>query len=169
MRAKFKGCSIRRAGLFAAFLTLPAAMGFSEPAPSLPLAGGLPVVVRTGLRFEQISAVDENEGSCTATVDLRLRWTDTRLAYPKEDGSAFQNFKDVAAEARLAGMWVPRVELANTIGSPTFRTSSLRIYPEGRVELMQRTTTKFATSPFPSTRRGTSPLAIFRILRNARC
>lgn len=146
MRANSEARSIRLAWLIAVFLALPAVTGFSEPAPSLPLAGGLPVIVRTGLRFEQISAIDENEGSCTATVDLRLRWQDARLAYPKEDGSAFQNFRDSAADARLAAIWAARVELANTIGSPTFRTTSLRIYPDGRVELMQRTTTKFATS-----------------------
>lgn len=146
MRAKFKARSIRLAGLFAVFLALPAVTSLSESAPSLPLGGGLPVVVRTGLRFEQISAIDENEGSCTATVDLRLRWQDARLTYPKEDGAAYQSFKDAAAEARLAGMWAPRVELANAIGGPAFRTSSLRIYPDGRVEWMQRTATKFATS-----------------------
>jgi hypothetical protein len=136
----------RRRLMFAVFLALPAAMAAAEPAPSLPLAGGLPVIVRTGLRFEQISAVDEGEGSCTATVDLRLRWTDARLAYPKEDGAAFQSFKDAAAEARMAAMWVPKVELANLIGTPAFRSSSLRIYPDGHVEWMQRTSAKFATS-----------------------
>jgi hypothetical protein len=132
--------------LVALFLTMPAVRGLAEPAPSLPLAGGLPVIVRTALRFEQIDQIDENERSCTATVDLRLRWRDARLAYPKEDGALFQNFKDAAAEARMAGMWVPRVELGNTIGAPTFRTVSLRIYPDGQVELMQRTSTKFATT-----------------------
>jgi hypothetical protein len=146
MRARSSVRSIRSPLLLAIFLALSAASGFSESAPSLPLGGGLPVVIRTGLRFEQISAIDENEGSCTATVDLRLRWMDARLAYPKEDGSAFHVFKDAAAETRMAGMWVPRVELANTIGSPAFRTTSLRIYPDGRVELMQRTSTKFTTS-----------------------
>jgi hypothetical protein len=127
-------------------LPLSTITSLAEPTPSLPLAGGLPVIVRTGLRFEQIAEVDETERSCTATVDLRLRWQDARLAYPKEDGSLFQSFKDAAAEARMAQIWVPRVELANTIGSPTFRTVSLRIYPDGRVELMQRTSSKFTTT-----------------------
>jgi Neurotransmitter-gated ion-channel ligand binding domain len=135
--------------LLAVFIALPAVTGFSEPAPSLPLGGGLPVIVRTGLRFEQITAINENEGSCTATVDLRLRWQDARLAYPKEDGAAFQSFKDAAAEARMATMWVPTVELANANGPPSFRSTSLRIYPEGRVELMQRTTTRLITSFHP--------------------
>ena len=138
--------SWRRRWLLSIFLALHGATGFAEPAPTLPLAGGLPVIVRTGLRFDQIDSIDENERSCTATVDLRLRWRDARLAYPKEDGAVFQNFKDAAAEARLAAMWAPKVELANTIGSPTFRTVSLRIYPDGQVELMQRTSSKFATS-----------------------
>lgn len=143
--AKSRGRFIRLTWWLAVFL-VPAVPGFSDPAPSLPLGGGLPVIVRTGLRFEQIAAIDENQASCTATVDLRLRWQDARLAYPKEDGAAFRNFKDAAAETQMARMWVPTVELANTIGSPTFRTASLRIYPDGRVELMQRTSTKFATS-----------------------
>jgi hypothetical protein len=146
MRTQSAARSSRLTSLSAIFLALSAVTGFSEPAPTLPLAGGLPVIVRTGLRFEQIAAVDETERSCTATVDLRLRWQDARLVYPKEDGSLFQSFRDAAAEARMAQMWVPRVELANTIGSPTFRTVSLRIYPDGRVESMQRTTSKFATS-----------------------
>ena len=138
--------SRRLAWVLPVLLALSAVSGLAEPAQTLPLAGGLPVIVRTALRFEQIDQIDENEGSCTATVDLRLRWRDARLAYPKQDGSLFQNFKDAAAEARMAEMWAPRVELANTIGSPTFRTVSLRIYPDGQVELMQRTSTKFATT-----------------------
>jgi hypothetical protein len=138
--------SLGFAWFLAAFLVLSAVPAFSESAPSLPLDSGLPVIVRTGLRFEQISSIDENQGSCTATVDLRLRWQDARLAYPKEDGAAFRNFKDAAADARLATIWVPTVELANSIGTPTFRAVALRIYPDGRVELMQRTSTKFATS-----------------------
>ena len=128
------------------FLAVPALTAFAEPATSLPVAGGLPVIIRTALRFEQVDSIDENERSCTATVDLRLRWQDARLSYPKEDGALFKDFKDAAAETQMAGMWVPRVELANTIGSPSFRSVSLRVYPDGQVELMRRTTSKFATS-----------------------
>ena len=134
---------------FAILIALSAVTDAAEPTSTLPLGSGLPVVIRTGLRFEEIADINENERSCTATVDLRLRWTDTRLAYPKEDGALYQNFKDAAAETRMATMWVPRVELANMIGTPSFRTVSLRIYPEGRVELMQRTTSKFATAFHP--------------------
>src|SRR3954447_2060826 len=139
----------RRLSPFAILTALIAVIDAAEPAPTLPLSGGLPVIIRTGLRFEEIADINENERSCTATVDLRLRWTDTRLAYPKEDGSLYQNFRDAAAETRMATMWVPRVELANTIGTPSFRTVSLRIHPDGRVELMQRTTGKFATTFHP--------------------
>ena len=117
MMAK-SGIALRLRWLLAFSSRCPRSTGFAEPAPSLPLAGGLPVVVRTGPALRADPTIDENEGSCTATVDLRLRWMDARLAYPKEDGAAFQNFKDAAAEARMAEMWVPRVELANTIGSP---------------------------------------------------
>ena len=145
-----KGETARRFSQWASLLPIvvfiSAIAAAAEPAPTLPLADGLPVVVRTALRFEQIDEVDENERSCTATVDLRLRWMDSRLAYPKQDGALFQEFKDAAADARLNEMWAPRVELANVIGSPSFRTIALRIYPEGQVELMQRTTSKFATT-----------------------
>ena len=141
-----RGRSLGLTWLLAVFLALPAVTVFSDPATSLPLGDGLPVIVRTALRFEQIAAINENEGSCTATVDLRLRWQDARLAFPKEDGAAFQSFKDTAADKQMEAMWTPRVELANATGSPAFRTSSLRIYPDGRVELLQRTSTKFATS-----------------------
>jgi hypothetical protein len=146
MKGKTALCLWQWRSLLPILVSLPAIAAAAEPAPTLPLAGGLPVVVRTALRFEQIDQIDENDRSCTATVDLRLRWMDSRLAYPKQDGSLFQEFKDAAAEARLNEMWVPRVELANVIGSPSFRTIALRIYPDGQVELMQRTSSKFTTT-----------------------
>jgi hypothetical protein len=131
--------------LFCYSLSLPVFTASGAADKSLPNAG-LPVLVRTGLRYGQLGTIDEKEGSFAATVDLRLRWSDARLAYPKPDGAAFKEFKDGAAQTQLASMWAPGVEMVNTTVPPALRISTLRIYPDGQVEWMQRFNAKFATA-----------------------
>lgn len=114
---------------------------------SLPTGKGLPVIVRTGLYFQGVSALDENAGTFDATVDLRLRWEDSRLQYPKDatpDG--FKEYRGPQADEILGRIWSPGVSLANIRGEPSFQTVSVRIFPGGEVELMQRTTGQFSMS-----------------------
>ena len=49
---------------------------------SLPMGKGLPVVVRIGLRYVEVTSIDETEADYTATVDLRLRWQDLAARIP---------------------------------------------------------------------------------------
>lgn len=113
---------------------------------SLPQGRGLPVVVRAGLSFIELKGINENEETFTATVDTRLRWQDLRLAYPAEQAAAgYQEFLDGEVEKKLAQIWHPNVEFSNLKAAPTFQKRNLRISPDGRVELMQRTTAAFET------------------------
>lgn len=117
----------------------------SQDLTSLPLGKGLPVMVRTGLYFQSITAFDDNEGAFNGTVDMRLRWEDPRLRYPAETTpSGFQEYRGPKADQKLKEVWVPRVALANLKESPSDQATSLRIFPSGWVELMQRTTGRFA-------------------------
>jgi len=117
----------------------------SQDLTSLPLGKGLPVMVRTGLCFQSITAFDDNEGTFTGTVDMRLRWEDPRLRYPAETTpSGFQEYRGPKADQKLKEVWVPRVALTNLKESPSDQATSLRIFPNGWVELMQRTTGRFA-------------------------
>jgi hypothetical protein len=121
---------------------------------SLPLGKGLPVMVRVGLYFQSITAFDDNVGAFTGSVDIRLRWEDPRLRYPAETTPrGFQEYRGPKADQKLKEVWVPQVAFANLKESPSFEVTSLRIFPSGWVEVMQRTTGQFTipidTGAFP--------------------
>jgi Neurotransmitter-gated ion-channel ligand binding domain len=118
----------------------------TQPLLSIPLGKGLPVVVRTGLYFHHVEAFDDNKSSFEATTDLRLSWHDPRLRYPASEGlHGYKEYRVSAAEAQLAKLWTPPVRFANRIGEPTFSERRLRIYPDGRVETIARTTAVYKT------------------------
>jgi hypothetical protein len=111
-----------------------------------PLGKGLPVMVRTAVYFAEIEEIDEDEGEFVATVDVRLRWEDPRLRYPVSQAPrGFVDLRGAAADARIAEIWTPDVVIANVVDEPTQRQHGLRIHPDGRVELMQRTRARFST------------------------
>jgi hypothetical protein len=129
---------------------LPEAAAAAPPdsLSSLPVGKGLPVVVRMGLRYVEVDSIDETEATYTATVDLRLRWQDLRLQYPPESApQGFLEFREEAAAAKMAEIWTPAVSLWNLSGEPSRQIHGLRIFPDGRVEMMLRTTGTFET-PF---------------------
>ena len=130
--------------------TQPSTQGLT----SLPLGKGLPVIVRVGLYFQNITAFDDNQGTFNGTVDMRLRWEDLRLRYPAETTArGFQEFRGPNANQKLKEVWVPHVAFTNLKESPSYETTSLRILPDGLVEVMQRTTGRFTipvdTGAFP--------------------
>ena len=104
-----------------------------------PLGKGMPIMVRVGVYFAEIADIDENEGEFVATIDVRLRWEDPRLAYAKNLAPrGFVELRDDAAVARLAEIWSPDVVVANLAEVPSEHVWGLRISPTGSVELMQR-------------------------------
>ena len=141
----FRGLMRAALGAAIGLLALSAA-AFAQTLTDLPTGKGLPVVVQVGVSFVDIPAFDENKGTFTTTVDIRVRWEDARLAKPAADaGNPPQVYRDAAAEARLAEIWSPGVDLVNRRGDATFRTQGLRIFPNGAVELMTRTRADFNT------------------------
>jgi hypothetical protein len=121
---------------------------------ALPLGQGLPILVRTGLYFAEVGGIDESEQTFEATIDLRLRWRDARLNYPAEETpKGFQDFRGPKAEEKLAQIWSPQITLSNLEGEPLLREKSLRIFPDGQIELMERTrgvySMKFDVEAFP--------------------
>ncbi len=126
-----------------------------SPEASLPLARstldiptgkGLPVVVRTGLAFVGIDSFDENNGSFVATTDWRMTWEDPRLCYPAAEGlHGYKEYRASAAKAEIARIWTPLIRFPNQIGEPTFSEQRLKIFPNGRVEVITRTTAAYKT------------------------
>jgi hypothetical protein len=116
---------------------------------SIPQGLGFPVLVRVGVSFLDSPDINENEGTFTSTVDVRLRWQDLRLAYPASAQAAgFMDFDGKAAEKKLEEIWQPEAVIANLKGEAIFKKMGLRIFPNGRVELMQRTRGVF-TADYP--------------------
>lgn len=121
-------------------------------APEMPTDQGFPILIHVGLAVTQLDAFDESGGTFDATVDLRVRWQDTRLAIPgAKPGGAPLTLRQAAAEARLATIWVPPVVLANLKPESEVLATGLRLYPDGWVELMRRTRGSFST-PFDVSR-----------------
>lgn len=150
MRSSLAGLVLSLALAVPGWAELPEATAAVAPESlrSLPMGKGLPVVVRIALRYVEVVSIDETEAAYTATVDLRLRWQDLRLQYPLEVAPlGFLEFRDQAAATKMAEIWTPSVAFWNLSGDPSQQMHALRIFPDGRVELMLRTRATFET-PF---------------------
>jgi hypothetical protein len=122
-----------------------AAVNTAQDLTTLPLDKGLPVVVRTGIYYQSISAFDENADTFNGTIDLRLRWEDPRLRYSAtETPKGFQEYQGDKAEDKLKTIWSPVVAFTNMIDTPSYQVINVRIFPDGWVEVMQRTTAQFS-------------------------
>lgn len=137
---------MRRLAALAAFCGL--LTGTAAAQIGLPADKGLPVVVRAGIAFADVASFDENAGTFEATVDVRVVWEDLRLRLRPENAlDPPLVYRGDAATERLLGLWTPPVVLANQVGEASHREIALRTYPDGRAELMMRTTAVFST-PF---------------------
>lgn len=138
---------MRRTILALSALGLLAIQPAAQAQTSLPMGKGLPVQVKLAVAFVEISSFNENTGTFKGTVDVRLRWQDLRLRRPAEEASDPPRvYRGAEAEAQLAKLWSPAAELVNQRDKAAYASNGLRIYPDGRVELIKRTTAEFATS-----------------------
>lgn len=116
------------------------------PRPGMPLGKGLPIQVKVAVAFLAIESFSENTGSFKATVDLRLRWIDTRLRKPAAEASGPPKvLRGADAQAQLDELWVPKVEVINQRGESSYAALGLRIYPDGQVEMTRRIAGEFTT------------------------
>ena len=155
---------MRLFGALLALFLLVLPLNLKAADAGLPRADGLPALVQTGIAFIELLGLDENGGTFDAVVDLRLRWTDSRLAKEGQLPNApADTYREEAANAQLEKMWVPNVVLANQVGEAGKVIYGLRISNDGRVELLRRITAKFSTeievSRFPFDRQKLSVAA----------
>ena len=134
------------ASLLAVITLFFAMLAPAAAAPSIPTGKGLPVIVRTALFINHIESFDDSKNSFEATTDLRLTWYDTRLRYPAHEGlNGYKEFRVSAAEAEIEKIWTPKIRYVNRIGEPTFFERRLRLFPDGKVETIARTTATYKT------------------------
>ncbi len=97
----------------------------------------VPIPVSVGVRLIKLEEIRESEGTFSATLDLRLAWTDPRLSTgrrgPRQLGSR-------AARASLEAIWDPGVQLQNerTEQSDSVVDEALWISEKGEVEWIRR-------------------------------
>jgi len=116
----------------------------AENAP--PAGAGLPISVKAAVTFLEVDSFNENLAIYKATVDVRVRWQDLGQRRPAaEANDPPRVFRGADAQAQLAKLWVPAVEIINQRGNPTYTAQGLRIFPDGRIELTRRTSGDFAT------------------------
>lgn len=139
----------------------------AEPPPPgkdsapVPTSKGMPAMIRTAIQFIDVANVDENAQTFEATVDLRLRWQDPSLR-----GKEPVDLRGEAADAAIAAMWSPKVELSNMLGEPAHRERGLITESDGTVELLERTQatfkTQFRVKTFPFDRHALEVHALVR-------
>ena len=119
----------------------------TPPAVSIPTGKGLPVQVRAALLFNSFESFDDNKGRFVATTDLRLTWFDPRLRFPANESlHGYKEYRVSAAEEQIAKIWTPRIRYLNRVGEPSFTERRLRIFPDGKVETIARTTAEYKAS-----------------------
>jgi hypothetical protein len=137
--------------VFATAASAEVAESTAPPAPSseallsLPQGLGLPVVVRVGVFFLELKSFDDTRGEVECTVDLRTRWRDPRLVYPKEE--ALRGYKEMRgshAEAFLEAHWQPHLEFANRLEASDKVGRRIRLFADGTVESIERRTAKYS-------------------------
>lgn len=119
-----------------------------DPKKALEIPSGVeyPIKVSVTAWVNAISKIDEVEGSFNGEVDVKLRWTDARLAFDaKALGLDRMEYGFEEAPAKLATMWSPALTIANMDKGPTTDHTGLIIKANGEVELLRRTNAKFKT------------------------
>lgn len=115
-----------------------------EDLTSIPVGKGLPVRVNVGVFFLELESFDDTKGEWEATIDIRYAWNDQRLAYDKKQTlRGYREFLGKAAEAQLEKIWTPTVDVKNRVEAGEYTGRRLRIYPDGRVETITRTSGKY--------------------------
>ncbi len=125
------------------------------PAPedltTVPIGQGLPVRVSVGVFFLEVNAFDDTKGEFDAIVDVRYRWSDARLAgLAKDTLRGYREFLGKTAEEQIGKMWTPTVEVKNRIETGSYTGRRLRVFPDGTVETIVRTSGKYKVHVDPS-------------------
>jgi len=110
-----------------------------EEEATIPMGRGLPVVVRVAFFFLELKELDDTKGEFEAITDMRLHWSDLRLAYPAQEAArGYKEYRGSAADKRLATIWKPHVEPTNRLEVDDNVGRRVRIFPNGDVETIER-------------------------------
>jgi hypothetical protein len=113
---------------------------------SLPVDGGLPVMVNIGVFVIELRSFDDVKGEFEATTDLRLRWKDPRLRFRGTGLSGkYKEYRGKEAEERIEQLWSPNVDVPNRLEVSGYVGHRLRVFPDGQIETIVRSTGRYKT------------------------
>ncbi len=96
------------------FLVLFCLLALGAPAAEMPTDVPLPIPVSLGLRVIRVDGIREADGTFEATIDLRLSWTDPRLAFdPSTQGTRRRLYGGRQAHQRMSEIWDPGIQFEN--------------------------------------------------------
>lgn len=110
-----------------------------------------PIDVKVGLKIDQITDVDQKAENFSAVADLRLDWQDPRLAFsPDTCQCSFKPFtqKEFDDFIKETGSNWPDFVITNQQGNRWTQNKSAVIFPDGRVNYIERFTTTFQAPDF---------------------
>lgn len=110
-------------------LSLSTAAGSASPLLLPPVQGGRSVPVRVGLFVANLISVDESKELWQFSGELRLRWRDPRLRFDAPPG-AIRHY-----EANQ--IWIPRINIANTLAPRKSATPDVFVDPSGSVDYVE--------------------------------
>jgi hypothetical protein len=101
-----------------------------------------PIEVQVGMKMEQISSVDQKAENFGAVVDMRMEWTDPRLAFsPASCQCLFQTFTLGSFEKFMRDKGVndwPSFTLFNQQGRRDSQNQQVVVLPNGRAIYVER-------------------------------
>jgi hypothetical protein len=101
-----------------------------------------PIEVQVGMKMEQISGVDQKAENFGAVVDMRMEWTDKRLAFsPDSCQCQFQTFTPGSFEKFMSDKGVnewPSFTLFNQQGRRDSQNQLVAVFPDGRAIYVER-------------------------------
>jgi hypothetical protein len=113
----------------------------SESAPFGPALIRKPTQVFVGMKLQQITGVDQSAENFGAVVDLRVEWTDRKLAFSPDDCNCSSKVFTLDGFLKLAqqnGIVWPAFNVFNQQGRAWFQDQTVSIAPNGEVTYVER-------------------------------
>ncbi|MGC4069392.1 MAG: hypothetical protein QM784_33025 [Polyangiaceae bacterium] len=128
----------------AAEAALPNQAASEADVSTIPVGAGLPVVVHVGVSVLELRSFDDVKGEFEATTDMRMCWKDPRLRFqPRGVATQYEEYRGKVAEEHLEKLWTPTVDVSNRLETIGYVGRRLRIFSDGEVELIVRTTGRY--------------------------
>ena len=100
-----------------------------------------PIEVRVGIKLQQITGVDQKAENFGVVADLRLEWTDPKLAFDPQTCQCDSRLFTVDSFIKFVqeqGIKWPAFNIFNQQGRSWFQSQIVTIYPDGRIIYEER-------------------------------